>query len=103
MKKKCRWTWAGRLGWIFGFCGAIWLWAAWLLPTAVSPATVAVSGSRVTEGNCQQKIVRVAYYQEPDWQEGAGEGNEIDGERKFIDESPPQSADSQPMKARRWV
>ena len=75
MKKKCRWTWAGRLGWIFGFCGAIWLWAAWLLPTAVSPATVAVSGSRVTEGNCQQKIVRVAYYQEPDWQEGAGEGN----------------------------
>ena len=60
MKKKCRWTWAGRLGWIFGFCGAIWLWAAWLLPTAVSPATVAVSGSRVTEGNCQQKIVRVA-------------------------------------------
>lgn len=75
MKKKCRWTWAGRLGWIFGFCGAIWLWAAWLLPTAVSPATVAVSGSRVTEGNYQQKIVRVAYYQEPDWQEGAGEGN----------------------------
>lgn len=75
MKKKCRWTWAGRLGWIFGFCGAIWLWAAWLLPTAVSPATVAVSGSRVTEDNYQQKIVRVAYYQEPDWQEGAGEGN----------------------------
>lgn len=75
MKKKCRWTWAGRLGWIFGFCGAIWLWAAWLLPTAVSPATVAVSGSRVTEGNYQQKIVRVAYYQEPGWQEGAGEGN----------------------------
>lgn len=75
MKKKCRWTWAGRLGWIFGFCGAIWLWAAWLLPTAVSPATVAVSGSRVTEGNYQQKIVRVAYYQETDWQEGAGEGN----------------------------
>lgn len=35
--------------------------------------------------------------------EGTGEGNEIDGERKFIDESPPQNADSQPMKARRWV
>ncbi|MGM9540009.1 transporter substrate-binding domain-containing protein, partial [Anaerovibrio sp.] len=74
MEKKCRDIRPGGLKGILCLSMVIVLCLAALLPSVALSADDTGSVSRVSGSSYRQKVVRVAYYPEVNWQEGAEEG-----------------------------